>query len=78
MAEKFRYVDVPEHSAIIADLANSSANISAELEIAKEAANLHIEKHQHMRQAEELIRIYENNDFNSFQTKIGVEGVKEV
>lgn len=55
MAEKFRYVDVPEHSTITADLAKSSADISAELEIAKEAANLHIEKHQHLRQAEELM-----------------------
>lgn len=55
MAEKFRYVDVPEYSTITADLAKSSADISAELEIAKEAANLHIEKHQHLRQAEELM-----------------------
>jgi hypothetical protein len=55
MAEKFRYVDVPEYSAITADLANSSANISTELEAAKEAANFHIEKHQHMRRAEELM-----------------------
>jgi mevalonate kinase len=30
------------------------------------------------RQAEDLIKIYKNNGFNSFQTKIGVEGVREI
>jgi hypothetical protein len=25
-----------------------------------------------------LIKIYKNNGFNSFQTKIGVEGVREI
>jgi mevalonate kinase len=30
------------------------------------------------KQADDLIKIYKDNGFNSFQTKIGVEGVKEI
>jgi mevalonate kinase len=33
---------------------------------------------RNQKHAEDLIKIYKDNNFNCFQTKIGVEGVKEI
>ncbi len=61
MAEQVRYVEVPEYSMITSDLSKSSTDISTELEAAKEAANLHIEKHMHVKRAEELLNLIEKD-----------------
>ncbi len=61
MAEQVRYVEVPEYSIITSDLSKSSADISTELEATKEVANLHIEKHMHVKRAEELLNLIEKD-----------------
>jgi len=61
MAEQVRYVDIPGYSTITNNLAQSSSDISTELKAAKEAANLHIEKHQHIKKAEELLNLIEKD-----------------
>jgi len=61
MAEQVRYVDIPGYATIVNNLAQSSSDISTELGAAKEAANLHIEKHQHIRKAEELLNLIEKD-----------------
>ena len=55
MAEKARYVQVPEYSNIKDSLAESAANIEVELESAREAKALHINKHESIGRAQELI-----------------------
>jgi len=55
MAEQVRYVQIPEHSIMTGNLSQSSSDMSTELEIAKEAADIHMEKYKHLKRAEELL-----------------------
>lgn len=55
MAERFRYVHIPEHSSITSSLSQSSQDLKLEIENTKEAKNLHDEKYLHVQRAEQLL-----------------------
>ena len=55
MAERFRYVHVPEYSTVTSDLSQSSQSLADEIANTREAKDLHDEKYQNIEKAWKLI-----------------------
>jgi hypothetical protein len=55
MAEQVRYVQVPDYSAVMPDLTRASNDLKSGMDAAGEAANLHVEKYDRLKRAEELL-----------------------
>jgi len=55
MAEKVKYVEVPEYSIITSGLVKSSEDLKANIDSASEASTLHMNKHEDVKKALALV-----------------------